>query len=61
MKVKCLKNVCASGVALESGKTYDISDKDAQILLTLGSVEKFSEKSNKQKKKTKPVLENGIS
>ena len=37
MKVKCLKNVCASGVALESGKTYDISDKDANILLTLGS------------------------
>jgi hypothetical protein len=31
MKIKCIKNVCASGVSLEAGKTYDISNSDATI------------------------------
>ena len=28
MKIKCLKNVCSSGVGLEAGKTYDVSSAD---------------------------------
>jgi|TARA_Y100000004_G_scaffold72104_1_gene81049 hypothetical protein len=38
MKVKCLKNVCASGSALEAGETYDISDRDFELLSSMGKV-----------------------
>ena len=38
MKVKCLQNVCASGTALEAGKTYDISDRDFALLSSMGKV-----------------------
>ena len=38
MKVKCLQNVCASGTALETGKTYDISERDFALLSSMGKV-----------------------
>ena len=36
MKIKVLKAVAASGVHLEKGKTYDVSDYDAQFLIDRG-------------------------
>ena len=38
MKVKCLENVCASGSALEAGETYDISNSDYALLISMGKV-----------------------
>tara|TARA_R100000231_G_scaffold67170_1_gene53890 strand:+ start:193 stop:357 length:165 start_codon:yes stop_codon:yes gene_type:complete len=43
MKIKCLKNVCASGVGLEAGKTYDLSSADATFLISIGKVEEYKE------------------
>lgn len=36
MKIKVLKAVAASGKHLEKGKTYDVSDYDAQFLIDRG-------------------------
>ena len=36
MKVLVLRNVVASGIALEAGQIYDISDKDATLLKGMG-------------------------
>tara|TARA_Y100000816_G_scaffold241566_1_gene188394 strand:+ start:1393 stop:1557 length:165 start_codon:yes stop_codon:yes gene_type:complete len=52
MKIKCIKNVCASGVSLESGKTYDISNSDAELLISMGRAEIYKPKP-KAKKITK--------
>ena len=41
MKIKCLKDVCASGVGLEAGKTYDVSESDAELLISMGSAELY--------------------
>lgn len=43
MKILCTRNVMASGQALEAGSTYDVSDKDAQILITMGKAELSAE------------------
>ena len=40
MKVLATRNVCASGQALEAGKTYDISDADARALIVMGKATK---------------------
>ncbi len=44
MKVKCLKNVCASGISLETGQTYDVSETDAQLLISMGRAEVYTPK-----------------
>jgi hypothetical protein len=36
MKVFTLRSTLASGVALEAGNVYEVSDEDAQILVRLG-------------------------
>ena len=36
MKIKAIRNVVASGQALESGGTYDVSDSDAALLIRMG-------------------------
>jgi hypothetical protein len=36
MKVFTLRSTVASGVALEAGNVYEVSDEDAQILVRLG-------------------------
>jgi len=36
MKVFTLRSTVASGVALEAGDVYEVSDEDAQILVRLG-------------------------
>ena len=36
MKIKAIRNVVASGQALESGATYDVSDSDAALLIRMG-------------------------
>ena len=41
MKIKCLKNVCASGNSLEAGKTYDVSELDAELLISMGRAEVY--------------------
>lgn len=38
MKVFTLRSTLASGVALEAGNVYEVSDEDAQILVRLGRV-----------------------
>ncbi len=55
MKIKCLKNVCASGVGLEAGKTYDLSSADASFLISIGKAEEYKEtpKPKKQQQKSK--------
>ena len=35
MKVKILRSTTASGKRVEKGKTYDLSDKDAQTLVNM--------------------------
>jgi len=44
MKIKCLKNVCASGISLEAGQTYDVSETDAELLISMGRVEVYTPK-----------------
>jgi hypothetical protein len=53
MKIKCIKNVCASGVSLEAGKTYDISNSDAELLITMGRVVIYTPKPKPKKITTK--------
>tara|TARA_B100000378_G_scaffold278901_1_gene284287 strand:- start:12480 stop:12644 length:165 start_codon:yes stop_codon:yes gene_type:complete len=53
MKIKCLKNVCASGVGLEAGKTYDISTTDANFLITIGKVEEYKQPAKQKKSESK--------
>ena len=55
MKIKCLKNVCASGISLEAGQTYDVSETDAELLISMGRVEVYT-----PKPKVKKII-NGIS
>tara|TARA_Y100001963_G_scaffold111088_1_gene153634 strand:+ start:704 stop:901 length:198 start_codon:yes stop_codon:yes gene_type:complete len=38
MKVLATRNVIASGQALDAGKTYDISEADAALLIRMGKV-----------------------
>ena len=52
MKIKCLKNVCASGNSLEAGQTYDVSELDAELLITMGRAEVYTPKP--KTKKTTP-------
>lgn len=59
MKILCTRNVMASGQALEAGSTYDVSDKDAEILIRMGKAEEAKEEA-KPKPKRKPKA-NGAS
>ena len=43
MKIKALKNTSASGQSLEVGKNYDVSDKDAEILIRMKKAEESTE------------------
>ena len=53
MKVKCLKNVCASGNSLEAGQTYDVTDSEAQFLSAMGRAEVYTPKPKVKKTTTK--------
>ena len=53
MQVKCTGNVCASGKALEAGKSYDISEADYELLASMGKVIKAPLKA-----KTKKTVKN---
>ena len=53
MKIKCLKSVCASGVGLEAGKTYDVSSADASFLISIGKAEEYKETTKAKKVATK--------
>ena len=55
MKIKCLKNVCASGVGLEAGKTYDVSSADASFLISIGKAEEYKETPKPKKTTTKKI------
>ena len=55
MKIKCTRTVMASGVALEAGKTYDVTNKDGDILIKMGkAVRATEEEAPKPKPKRKP-------
>ena len=53
MKIKCLKNVCASGESLVSGQTYNVSEKDAELLISMGRAEVYTPKPKVKKTTTK--------
>ena len=53
MKVKCLKNVFASGNSLEAGQTYDVSESDAELLISMGRAEVYTPKPKVKKTTTK--------
>ena len=53
MKIKCLKNVCASGISLEAGQTYDVSETDAELLISMGRAEVYIPKPKVKKTVTK--------
>ena len=53
MKIKCIKDVCASGVGLEAGKTYDLSSADASFLISIGKAEEYKETTKPKKAVTK--------
>jgi len=36
MKIQAIRNVIASGQALENGGTYDVSETDAALLIRMG-------------------------
>ena len=36
MRITCTRNVMASGQALEAGCSYDVSDKDGALLISMG-------------------------
>lgn len=44
MKIKALRHTVASGVTLQAGKTYDVSDADGRYLVRLGKAEEVAEK-----------------
>jgi hypothetical protein len=55
MKILCIKSCMASGVALEVGKTYDVTNKDGDTLIKMGKAERASEQeAPKPKPKRKP-------
>ena len=43
MKIKALKNTSASGQSLEVGNIYNVSDKDAEILIRMNKAEESIE------------------
>tara|TARA_B100000287_G_scaffold5820_1_gene5638 strand:- start:2960 stop:3154 length:195 start_codon:yes stop_codon:yes gene_type:complete len=63
MKVLAKRNVIASGKALDAGKTYDISDEDASLLIRMGKVVEAPVECSvpeKPKAKKPKVLNNGV-
>ena len=63
MKVLAKRNVIASGKALDAGKTYDISDEDASLLIRMGKVVEapvVAPSTPKPKAKKPKVLNNGV-
>lgn len=55
MKVKILRNTSAGGQSLEAGKVYEISEKDANILIGLKKAESVIEEINvEEKEEEKP-------
>ncbi len=56
MKIKVLKATAASGVHLEKGKIYDVSDFDGEFLIDRGKAEISKQKPKKQQN----LLNNGI-
>ena len=56
MKIKCLKNVCASGNSLEAGQTYDVSESDAELLITMGRAEVYIPKPKVKKILITPTI-----
>lgn len=51
MKVKILESTVAGGKDLSAGKTYDIDEKDAKLLIALGKAEEVQNKKVKIEKK----------
>tara|TARA_B100001939_G_scaffold147455_1_gene127734 strand:- start:13 stop:195 length:183 start_codon:yes stop_codon:yes gene_type:complete len=54
MKITCTRGVMASGKALEAGQTYDVSDKDGALLITMGKAVEAVAEEPKPKRTRKP-------
>jgi hypothetical protein len=54
MKITCTRGVMASGKALEAGQTYDVSDKDGALLITMGKAVEAKAEEAKPKRTRKP-------
>ena len=69
MKIFTTRGVIASGQALEAGSVYDVSDKDASILIAMGKAREATAEdeaapacpptppAQSKAKKVKPILE----
>ena len=53
MKIKVLRGCCASGKALARGKTYSVSDEDAEVIIRSGKAAPASAKKPAKKKSKK--------
>lgn len=51
MKIKVLRNTVASGQDLEAGKVYEVSERDAKILIQMGKAEEYKEEKEEEKGK----------
>ena len=61
MKILCTRNVMASGVALEMGKTYDVTNKDGDILIKMGKAVRATEEEAPKPKPKRKTKADGVS
>lgn len=57
MKVLAIRNVIASGQALEAGKVYELTADDAAVLMRMGKVSEAPAEEPKPKAARKPKAE----
>lgn len=57
MKVLAIRNVIASGQALEAGKVYDLTAEDADVLMRMGKAQPAPADEPKPKAARKPKVE----
>ncbi len=57
MKVLAIRNVIASGQALEAGKVYELTEQDAAVLMRMGKVQAPPAEEPKPKATRKPKAE----
>ena len=57
MKVKIIKTTIASGELVYAGKIYDLSDKDAKILLAMGKAVPVANKAKKAQERDSELAE----
>ncbi|MBW2024376.1 MAG: hypothetical protein JRH08_00685 [Deltaproteobacteria bacterium] len=57
MRVKILRDTVASGKGLAAGRTYDLSEQDAKILLAMGKAVPVGTKVKKPQERDSELVE----